>query len=1060
MLVNLKVQKSMTIRQLVQIKSIENFILLILVMLFSNAALAENTRPLKARIFYFDIPVQKANSALALLGEQANVSFLYDYELVKDSYSGRVIGDLTVEQAVDELLKYTILKSVFKQGELFIVKKSEDELKQLSGTTTFKIPEHSGLSAKTNSATDSDDAYQLERIQISGLRNNLQKASNYKQQAKGIAEFIVSEDLGKFPDLNVAESLQRLTGIAIDRSAGEGQAITIRGFGPEFNNVLKNGRQLANDNTGRAYNFDLMATDMINGVNVLKSGIASIQEGSIGATINIISAKPFDFPDEHFVVHLKNNYETSSKASAPSGSFSLSSNQEHYGLLLAFSHLQRDLQINRIDTAGWRPKINIIPMSSGSSSNAPPSLSNSFENIYFPRNLDMSFDKQKRIRNNLNVVFQANVGENLLLTFDSYLSRLNVQSNVNALGAWLEPDRISSARLDTEDRSIIFADQVLNSAGQSGPAASDFITHNRNARDILASASGINALWQINDQLTANADLSYSTAENDRAGKERFNVIGTLNEYAFDATGEYPIVVHNKLSQGQLSSPQDARAHYNEANGFTDQDSIFEAKFDLAYQPQSQLLSMLEFGLYHQKRNKKSYQLFSAGSCLFCGYFAPVPEDLLQPVVTDNFFNQPPITFYTFDANSYLNWLASADALSIRDETFGLSPGTSAQSVGSGFTPLLQDNSYEINEKITSVYIDSTFEGDINAMAVGINLGLRYSTTTTQIRAAQTGVSDIVPTFDSLFLNTLFSAPFFSSHSNSYAQFLPSINIMLEVEKNKLLRFSTYRSLTRPTLNQLSPALTFSIPDIDSLNAEGGNPQLTPFLADNWELAAEWYFENRGLIAFTWFEKQISNFIIGSSGTEDITLSDRITTLNNVCTTCTADETSPPLVGIVQPFNVTRPRNTETAVVTGFEAAFSYYWTSGLGIQLNATFVDSNAVLTNSFDSNFALEGLGDTQNIVLIYESNRLQARLAFNNREGFLRRIDNEFNSEPIKTRAYNQVDASISYELADNISIFIEGINLTKEKLLQTGRFDNQIYSAEDTGARYSVGLSATF
>ena len=125
----------------------------------------------------------------------------------------------------------------------------------------------------------------LEEVVVTGIRGSLSRARDIKRDAIGIVDAISAEDLGKFPDQNVAESLQRVTGVAIDRNGGEGQAITVRGLGPQFNTTLLNGRQIATDSGGREFNFDVLSADLISGASVYKSARANLQEGGIGATI-------------------------------------------------------------------------------------------------------------------------------------------------------------------------------------------------------------------------------------------------------------------------------------------------------------------------------------------------------------------------------------------------------------------------------------------------------------------------------------------------------------------------------------------------------------------------------------------------------------------------------------------------------------------------------------------------------------------------------------------------------------------------------------------------------
>ena len=132
-------------------------------------------------------------------------------------------------------------------------------------------------------------------IEVRGMKLSIKESLFIKQNSIQVVDAIVAEDIGKFPDQNVAESLQRITGVSIDRSGGEGQAVTVRGFGPQFNTVLVNGRQMATDSAGREFNFDILSAEQITGANVYKTTNASMQEGGIGGTIDLTTARPFDY---------------------------------------------------------------------------------------------------------------------------------------------------------------------------------------------------------------------------------------------------------------------------------------------------------------------------------------------------------------------------------------------------------------------------------------------------------------------------------------------------------------------------------------------------------------------------------------------------------------------------------------------------------------------------------------------------------------------------------------------------------------------------------------------
>jgi len=282
-----------------------------------------------------------------------------------------------------------------------------------------------------------------------------------------------------------------------------------------------------------------------------------------------------------------------------------------------------------------------------------------------------------------------------------------------------------------------------------------------------------------------------------------------------------------------------------------------------------------------------------------------------------------------------------------------------------------------------------------------------------------------------------------------------------------VLRFAVYDSLTRPTMSELSPATTFNEPRRQNLTASGGNPTLKPFRSENWDISYEWYFGDTSLFSFAVFNKEVEDFITSLTGSETYILSDREGQPGNRCNPtnsaqCDVDpgNLADELVGIQEVYSVSRPQNGESARVTGYEISITHAFDNGFGVQANATVVDSNVELGADTTTSFALEGLGDSQNLILFYEADNWQARVAYNNREAFLRQIDNGFNGEPVNTESFGQVDISASYDIDETFTVFFEGINITEEELIQTGRFADQTYSVEDNGSRFAFGVRAKF
>ncbi|MDC9563779.1 MULTISPECIES: TonB-dependent receptor [unclassified Pseudoalteromonas] len=884
-----------------------------------------------------------------------------------------------------------------------------------------------GAEGDTPTVVDKD----VEVIAVTGIRSSLRSSMLDKKASNVVTDGIKAEDLGKFPDLNVAESLQRITGVAIDRSGGEGQAVTIRGFGPQFNTVLVNGRQIATDSAGREFNFDVLAADQITGADIYKSNSATLQEGGIGGTVNVTTARPFDFGGLHVIGSVKGMYESLSEEVSPSASFLVSNtfNDDKLGVLFAITNQQRKLQNNQILTAGWR----------GGQTISNPQDGVLYDNAYIPRNWDQVVDEQDRERTNASLVLQYAPSDDITITVDGLISKFEVDSSVRDLASWFEPDRVGSATIDPETGTLLTFTQEVGLGNASGNPATDFVSHTRNSRDVTNKAFGINVDWQVNESLKAKFDVSRSTAENDRAGNDRFNVVGIINSYSFDGTGSVPTVQHDGFENGSLPDASLARLHHNEiGNQFTDEDEITEIKADFEYVPDKGPVDRINFGAYRQEREKSSFQIFGS-QCQFCGYGteAPLDEIDFEAYSASNYFPGLIDTFYSYDGDKMLDYLA--------DQGFPVEP-------------TLQNNRYTINEDITSLYMDFTIGFDLADMPVTVNMGARYSETDIEVAAVQSFISDVIPTSDATLFQNVFGPATDIQEGTSYSNLLPSFNVKLELQDNMILRFAAYDSITRPTMSQLSPATTFNEPRRQNLTASGGNPALKPFQSENWDISYEWYYNDANLFSFAVFSKEVDDFIVTLTGDETYDMTDR-TGPDFACTTCT-DQSDAELNGSSEVYTVSRPQNGESATVTGYEIGVTHMFENGFGFIANATVVDSDISVDGDTSQTFALEGLGDSQNLVLFYEQDNWQARVAFNNREGFLRLVDNGFNGEPVNVETYGQWDISASYDINENFTIFAEGINITEEELVQTGRFANQIYSVEDNGSRYAFGIRGTF
>ncbi|GAB4128952.1 MAG: TonB-dependent receptor [Rhodothalassiaceae bacterium] len=880
----------------------------------------------------------------------------------------------------------------------------------------------------------------IEEIVVTGIRGSLNRATDIKRNADQIVDSISSENLGKFPDSNVAESLQRISGVSIDRSGGEGQFVTVRGFGPSFNTVLVNGRTMATENRGREFSFDLLAADLITGADVYKSSTANLQEGGIGSTINVRTARPLDIGGFKFVASAKGMYEDLSEDVAPQGFAFISDTfmDDRLGLLLSVSRQSREARIDSVETRGFNPNSS-LPQAG-------------LEGVFAPQNYDQIVNNEDRDRTGVTGVIQFEATDSLLLTVDGLWNRFRVKSEANSIGHWFTADQILDAEVD--------ANGTVTSLTHSTNGATDFIVRSFN-RPTKIKAAGFNADWNASDAVHVVFDSSWSRAASNNGGNDNFAVIGFNNGVTYTNDGSTDLPSISGLP-ANIQDPSIGRAHIAIREGWDVTDEIFENKIDTVWETDYEHVKRIKFGAIYSDRTKNNQLIRTDPNtlCLFCGYFVDVPDSILRPFDAGNgflggFSGNIPRQFQTFDADELFAFLESPQAAAARDAALGLAPGTTAAALqaSGGFAAQVQPDSFRVNEIVASGYVQADVEGMIGSFPVYANIGLRYTHTNLTAQGSQLTLNDlrIVPGDETIFQGVFSGGVETVRQSTTYDKWLPSFNAKVEFTDEIIGRFAASRTLTRPQLTDLAPRVNFDVLRPGNLIASGGNPNLKPFTADNFDLSFEYYYAEGGYFTVGLFYKQIDDFIISTLAVEDFPV----------------DNVDGIFPGGLAPFNVRRPRNFETANVRGVEIAFQHVFDylpgflSGFGITANATFVASNAdVEQGNITRTFALEGLGNSQNLILFYDKDRFEARVAYNRRGAFLQTVSNPVGGDPVFVKTFDQVDARASFAVTENFSVFVEGINILNEKTVKTGRFDNQFLQLVNTGARYAFGVRAEF
>lgn len=890
-------------------------------------------------------------------------------------------------------------------------------------------------------------AAEPEDIVVIGIRGSLSSAANIKKNADSIVDAISSEDLGKFPDTNVAESLQRIPGVAIDRSNGEGRFVTVRGFGPSFNTVLINGRTFASDNQGREFSFDLLAAELISGAEVYKSSQARLQDGGIGATLNVKTPRPLDIKGFKAVVSAKGQYERNSGQVTPQA-FGLISDtfaDETLGLLASVSYQKRDAQTRFTQNRGYLPGVAVGPT-------ATPL----FTNVFAPRNQDVGQDDQSRERIGVTGTAQYRPSDQLTVTVDGLYNQFNVNSRVQALGSWFEPSSYTAAAIDSN--------RTVTSLTTNGNA--DLIQTSNN-RFVKTYAAGGNVEWKPNANLTVKADVSWSRASDSAGGRNYFTVIGIPSRYSFqEATGNnFPSTLNYSAN---LTNPALGRTHIALRQGNSEAERVLEYKLDTEWKSDGGVLDKVRFGLINTNRSKNSQSIATNPNtlCLYCGYNEASSPALLSSLTlrAPSGSGTVPTAIQGYNANAYFAFLESAAQAAARDAARGLPAGTTAALLAStnGYAAAVQPNSFAISEGVYAGYLEADFKGNLGSLPWVVNIGARYVHTELTASGRQLALTDLLSVLgDPTIYNAVFAnggAPVATAQRSSYNYFLPNVNIKVNFTDQIIARFSASRTLTRPQIRDLAPRTNFDVTRPASLDASGGNPSLRPYTSDNFDLSFEWYPTSTTTLSAAFFYKSIDNFIVQTRSAEPFAI---------------ANASNLPIGnGITGPntatFNVRRPRNAQNASVRGIELNLVHTFDylpgplDGLGLSANATLVDSDAAFdVNSTTTSFALEGLGNSYNVTGFYEKDGFAARIAYNRRGRFLEYlVTPSQGGDPVFRRPFDQIDVRVSYDITKFAQVFAEGTNVTNSTNITTGRFNNQVLDFVDTGARYAAGVRLNF
>ncbi len=971
-----------------------------------------------------------------------------------------------------------------------------------------------GLTSQVAQAQEAaSDAAADDEIVVSGIRASLKASMDLKRDAQGVVDAISAEDIGKFPDTNLAESLQRITGVSIDRSSGEGSKVTVRGFGPDFNLVLLNGRQMPASGLGscceapasRSFDFANLAAEGIASVEVYKSGRASLPTGGIGSVINIRTPRPLDRPGFQGSVAVKGVYDHTFEGTeiTPeiSGIVSQTFADDKIGILLSGAYQKRKASLAQFN-AGWREGYlgnennwGSLPVDANDwrgnfaqTQNRP----NATTVYQVTQNAGYDFTDIERERINGQVVLQVKPSDTLSAVIDYTYSQNTIDARTNSIGVWFNHNQTSSSWTDGPAAGPNFYAEAFGAGEGKDLAITGAVAANRNVNQSI----GGNLKWDGPGGLLLELDGHHSTAESKPTSPYGSNIaIGSaifgVRNQRVDFTTEMPVISVNMYPGSEITAANIRPAGNALRNAYM-KDTINEVSFRGGWDFDASLIDSLDFGVtYTENKVISQYGFLQSDSWGGTLSAAQTPDDIYTLTgLPDRLAGMAG----SQSANIIQNYfqIDTTRLISLLDQQVGIcrTPWTGKPIAGTCLAQFTTDR--RIQEKTWSPFLQTKHSFDLGTARANLRLGVRYEKTKISSSAlvpVPTGTSWVADNEIGLIFGNQSD---FTTLTGEYDNWLPAFDFDVAVGSDIKLRASYSHTITRPDYTSMQGGITVNQPlrPGGGSTAGSGNPGLFPYKSKNIDLSAEWYYGNDSYVSVGYFNKKVSNFIANT------TVQGPLFNLTNPATGAAVQAARTALGGnpgfaailaylavnnpsVVEfsngvprgvlgrptdpavQFTINRPGNTtQVANLNGWEFAVQHsFWETGFGAQVNYTIVNSDTQFDNTLRytaTQFAVNGVSDSANAVLYYDKNGFQARVAYNWRDGFL----GGYGFDPFYIDAYGQFDVSASWEFKKGMTAFVEGINITKADRRGHMRNDQTVFFAAPGYARYSAGLRVNF
>ena len=884
----------------------------------------------------------------------------------------------------------------------------------------------------------------IQEVVVSGIRASVEQSIEVKRNASSVQEVVSAEDIGKMPDKNVADSLTRVPGVTTSSaSANEGgfdenDRVSMRGTNPSLTQTLINGHGVAAGDwfvlnqvqqVGRSVSYTLLPSELVSQIIVHKSSEASLVEGGVAGSVDIVTRRPLDFP-KPFTVQASVGAVYAEKPDKTDGQYSVLGNWKNdantFGVLAQGFLEKRHLRRDGVEILGYETIKSGTPLAATN-----PDLIG----VQYPASIGAAYFTQERERKGGLIDLQLKPNDDLSFDLSGFYSKLDAANYNRNYLSWMThfiaqggafPSAANPTGTPTQAPlpGYVVRNNTLVSASFAPKPGTLYGVYDQISRPDESASSEFVTLessWRASDVLSFSGQLGTSEGHGKTPTQDVSETqpgTGTGTAYSLQGTGKAP-----NFSFGSYDNttpfPAGQPIVFGWIFGAQNVDVKDEedwAKIDSTYAINNDAWTDLKFGVRYQTHERSSHNAIAQGPTAAGQNTANYPKT----------FQNYPGDFTTFGGN-------------IPQGIFFWSPEQLATYNGPGNVnrdPLAREYyqyAFEVKEKNSAAYVQADFKGS-NWSA---NVGLRYvntdehAVTYTQVAANTPGA-----------ITTSAFGPFTGIPvDHTYHDILPSANLKLDVTQDVVARFAVSKTMTRPDYSAIAGFTDLSPPSTPggTGTGSGGNPDLKPIRSTNYDAGIEWYFAKRSLLSAGLFYMDLNNYVgFGSTTRSYLTFSSQQPTGANV------------------PYLLTVPVNAQGRV-QGLE--FSYQQALGeyFGVQANYTYADGKqtSLVTNGDDR---LVGTSkNTYSASAYFENQKFSARVSYTYRSAFFSGLDRNsaFSQDEIAALA-----ASLQYTLNDMFSFTLDGQNLNNPTLKYYSLNKDQPRAFYKNGAQYYFTVRAKF